>query len=526
MYKPASARVMLDRLDHMRSLYRKLRPANNDDWIVQRERESFTRILAGNIRQGRHQPTLHTIFQMKRHFRLSMDGAHRFFGFRLERIQSFDFRFNAARTRFIDSYRFNRHRRVDLPLRLDERAFFRPALMREGVSSWQHGVPVRQLERENWFPRHVRYAQIGFEDSVSSPLPTGAIVVVHPVSEEELHSPDPTGIYMLQFGNGYRCCGYSIRGRRVTLTPYRAEGMASVDFVLNQNVRVIGRIEGFALRLPRRRLHGVSHDLPVLHKSAPLIVPWTQPSLRKLFAAGEVRLHRPHGYWRKALPLLEEELGTHISERTIRRYSEDEAIDDGMLPLVGKLIGLAIRFGASYSDVLRLLSYLIDFEEGLYSLEELLRVKNLEELEDVTHGLEAAYPEQLWLQLLGELGNWSALMPNFFPALSSFQNRVIRVQHGEDFQGPFPMLSAGSWLLLNRTSEWIDDSRYEDEIAWERPLYVLRKDRRLFCGHIRRDDVRWYLTTQSHNRRVFTPIPARELRELRRVEGVVVRLAG
>lgn len=524
MYKPASTRVMLDQLEHVRSLYRGLQPASNADWQTQRERERFGKYLARNIRVGRHQPTVRTILEMKRHFGMSMEAAYLFFGFRLQEIQTLDFRLNGMRTRYIESYRFQRDRRIDLPLRLEERAFLRPALMREAVTSWQHGVSVRQLERAEWFPHRVRYAQIGFEDSLTSPLPAGAIVSVESVLKEEIHSPDPRGIYMLQFGNGYRCCGYTLKGQRLVLLPYRAYGTLPLEFVLDKDVRVIGRINSFALRLARRRLHGQLHDLPMTHKSAPLVDPWTHPSLRRLFAAGEARLYRPHAYWRKVLPTLEAELGVHVSERTIRRYCEGEETEARTLPLAGHLIGLALRFGPSFSDVLRVVFQSVDFDEGLYSLEELLRVDNLGELEEADSFIEPPYPEQVWLQLFGELGRWSPLVPGWFPALSSLQSRVLRIHAGEHFQGIAPLLSTGSWLLLNQDSEWIEDIPDDDEIGWNKRLYVLRKGNHVFCGHLRHDDGRWYLVTQPGNRRVYTPIPTRELGELRRVEGFVAQL--
>lgn len=523
MYKPASTRVMLDQLEHVRSLYRKLRPASDADWQTQRERERFGKYLTGNIKAGHHQPTVQTILGMKQHFRMSMEAAYLFFGFQLQRIQSLDFRLNGMRTRYIESYRFQRDRRIDLPLRLEERAFLRPALMREAVSSWQHGVSVRQLEQAEWFPHRVRYAQIGLEDSLTSPLPAGAIVSVEQVSKQEIHSPDPRGIYMLQFGNGYRCCGYAIKGRLLILLPYRTEGTQPLEFALDKEVRVIGRINSFALRLARKRLHGRLHDLPMTHKSAPLVDPWTHPSLRRLFAAGEARLYRPHAYWHRVLPVIEAELGIHLSERTIRRYSEEKETGSRTLPLAGHLIGLALRFGPSFSDVLRVVFHSDNFDEGLYSLEELLHVGDLEELEDTEIGIEAPYPEQVWLQLFDELGGWSQLIPRWFPTLSYLQGRVLRIQPGEHFQGIAPLLSTGSWLLLNRDAEWIEEISNDDEVGWNKPMYVLQKGNQVFCGHLHRDDGRWYLVTQPGYRRVYTPIPTRELGELRRVEGFVAQ---
>src|SRR5258708_24992768 len=73
------------------------------------------------------------------------------------------------------------------------------------VPEWQGNVPIRALEDLDWQKPGAFYVHVGTEDSLGSSLPPGAVALVVPVDEAERLRPNPRAIYLLQFGNGYRC---------------------------------------------------------------------------------------------------------------------------------------------------------------------------------------------------------------------------------------------------------------------------------------------------------------------------------
>ena len=203
MYKPVPRGQIVDTVAHLRELYREIKPANEHEYRAHERREVATKNLLSNLFRTKEHPTLHTVLEVADIFSLTLDGAHRLFGYNLESIREYDFWLNGGRTHIIESYPFERDMLIDLPSELGSSEVFRSnATLRNLVSEWQTDIPIRSLEEEGWQQPGAFYVHVGTEDSLGSSLPPGAITLVEPIQEEEQRRPNPRGIYLLQFGNG------------------------------------------------------------------------------------------------------------------------------------------------------------------------------------------------------------------------------------------------------------------------------------------------------------------------------------
>ena len=76
-------------------------------------------------------------------FSLTIEGAHRLFGYDLGGIREYDLRLNGRRTHIVESYAFERDLLADVPLELaPSEAFTLDGTLREFVRSWQRDVAV------------------------------------------------------------------------------------------------------------------------------------------------------------------------------------------------------------------------------------------------------------------------------------------------------------------------------------------------------------------------------------------------
>ncbi|NYF51632.1 hypothetical protein HDF12_001997 [Edaphobacter lichenicola] len=95
---------------------------------------------------------------------------------------------------------------MDLPFQCGgDEVFTRSSTLQDLVPEWQGNVPIRALEDAGWRQPGTFYVHVGTEDSLGSSLPPGASALVVPIDEVERMRPNPRAIYLLQFGNGYRC---------------------------------------------------------------------------------------------------------------------------------------------------------------------------------------------------------------------------------------------------------------------------------------------------------------------------------
>src|SRR5580692_8480588 len=251
VYTPVARSEIIDVLIHIRDLYRRIKPFNDGALRAHERREASIRDLLSNLPRTSKHPTLKTLLEIAETCSLTLDGAHRLFGYDIGQIRDFDLRLNGGRTHIIESIPFARDLSVDLPLRLAPRdAFARDALLRTLVPEWQTDRPISALEGESWSRSGAFYVHVGTEDSLGSSIPPGALALVEPIESDEASRPNPRNIYLLQFGNGYRCSHCVATRGRLHLFSSNRTYLGREEFVYPGAVRIAGRIRMFATVLP------------------------------------------------------------------------------------------------------------------------------------------------------------------------------------------------------------------------------------------------------------------------------------
>lgn len=311
MYRSVPRGQIADTLIHLRELFRAIKPSSEQEYRAHERREVVAKNLLSNLFRTKDHPTLHSVLEVADIFSLTLDGAHRLFGYELERIREYDSRLNAGRTHIIESYPFERDLLVDLPSQFgSDEVFGRNATLHDLVSDWQANIPIRVLEDSGWQRPGAFYVRVGTEDSLGASLPPGSVALVLPVDEAERLRPNPRTIYLLQFGNGYRCSRCVVTRGKLLLLVSRRRYNGPQEFAYPQSVRIAGRIKMFALGLPVPD-YPLLHTLPSLQQSAPLILPWEHSSMDRLFAAKHRRFRRSP----KDLPRIREEMETVFQDR-------------------------------------------------------------------------------------------------------------------------------------------------------------------------------------------------------------------
>ena len=206
MHSPVPSSEITEALIHIRDLFRRIRPSNERELRAFERREAATKDLLSNLPRTNEHPTLRTLLEIAEIYSLTLEGAHRLFGYSLQDIRELDLDLNRGRTHIFESYPFERDLLVDLPARLaPSESFAADAFLRDLVIEWQTGIPLRTLEEEGWEQPGTYYVHVGTEDSLGSSIPPGAMALVEPIGETERSLPNPRSIYLLQFANGYRC---------------------------------------------------------------------------------------------------------------------------------------------------------------------------------------------------------------------------------------------------------------------------------------------------------------------------------
>ena len=105
---------------------------------LNRESAGLSPDLLSNIRQFGSTPTPRQLQALKLRLSLTIGGAFKLFGYRLDRMRGIEALLNGERTRFVEAYPFHRDRPVDLPGVLGhEGAFQDSAFLSDLVVRWQ-----------------------------------------------------------------------------------------------------------------------------------------------------------------------------------------------------------------------------------------------------------------------------------------------------------------------------------------------------------------------------------------------------
>jgi hypothetical protein len=516
VYRNVPRPEILDALIHLRDLHRQSRPSNDRERQAFERRELVTKNLLSNLRRTGDHPTLSMLLEVADMFSLTVEGAHRLFGYNLSAIREYDLRLNGGRTHIVESYVFERDLLMDLPLELaPPESFDSDATLSELVRGWQRDIPMRALKGTAWHRPGIFYVHIGTEDSLGSSLPPGAMALVEPVDEEETRQPNPRSIYLLQFPNGYRCSRCVVgRGRLQLLTLERSYS-GPQEFAYPRGVRIAGRIRMFSARLPVPEYSPRSLEGYV--GSADLILPWEHRTRDRLLATGHRRFRRSKEEEQYVQSVLTAQLHSTLSERTSRRYRTPGPTE----PHVHALLQLTLAHFARYTDALQSSGYMIR-DAQRYSLETLLATKNLNELSRPRPAASAPVPRDVWDRRRSEFGEWPPLLGTKFPQLRRWDDRIVRLAQGCSIRGLHPQIAPGSWLLLEQLTAMPDTRSDWSKKGWSRPLYVLRRGVEMFCGYLERDGNRFALLTSSPEGHAKVTFDQNELGHFGRVAGVAV----
>ena len=185
MYRSVPRDQIAQSVAHLRELYRAVKPSTAQEQRANERREAVTKNLLSNLFRTKEHPTLHTVLEIADVFSLTLDGAHRLFGYDLDRIRDFDRRLNGGQTHIVESYSFKRDLLVDLPSQLAGTEFLGSiSTLNDLVPAWQTDVPIRALDEEAWHLPGAFYVHLGTQDSLGSSLPPGALALVEPIREE------------------------------------------------------------------------------------------------------------------------------------------------------------------------------------------------------------------------------------------------------------------------------------------------------------------------------------------------------
>jgi hypothetical protein len=516
VYRPVPRNEISDAVMHLRELHRQFIPSNDRERYASERRELITKNLLSNLpRMGNH-PTLSMLLEIADIFSLTIEGAHRLFGYDLGGIREYDLRLNGSRTHIVESYTFERDLLVDLPLELaSSEAFASDGTLQELVRSWQRDVPTRALRGPTWRRPGAFYVHVGTEDSLGSSLPPGAMALVEPIEEAEARQPNPRSIYLLQFANGYRCSHCVVTRGRLQLLNSERSYSGPQEFAYPKSVRVAGRIRMFAVSLP---LPEYSQDsLARYEGSAALILPWEHRTRESLLATGHKRFRRSQYEEQIVREFLQAKLHTRFSDRTWRRYRSPSSSE----PHVPALLQLTLAHFARYTDSLQAGGYIIR-DANRFSLDTLLVAKNYGELLIPRQTASAPMPKEVWETRQREFAEWPPLLAVKFPQLSLWDDRVVRLAQGSPIRGLHPQIAPGSWMLLEKLPATPNTRSDASKKGWSRPIYVFRRGLEMLCGHLERDGNRFALLSNNREGGVRVTFHPDELRNVSRVSGVAV----
>jgi hypothetical protein len=101
LYSSVPREQIADTLIHLRGLFREISPSNEKNYRARERREILTKNLLSNLFRTKDHPTLNAVLEVADAFSLTLDGAHRLFGYELERIREYDLKLNAGRTQIV-----------------------------------------------------------------------------------------------------------------------------------------------------------------------------------------------------------------------------------------------------------------------------------------------------------------------------------------------------------------------------------------------------------------------------------------
>jgi hypothetical protein len=116
VYRHVPRDQIADALSHLRELFRGIKPSNEQEYRAHEKREVVTKNLLSNLFRTKEHPTLNSVLEIGDIFSLTLDGAHRLFGYSLQEIREFDRKLNGGRTHIEGPHQRLRSGEVHRPL--------------------------------------------------------------------------------------------------------------------------------------------------------------------------------------------------------------------------------------------------------------------------------------------------------------------------------------------------------------------------------------------------------------------------
>jgi hypothetical protein len=120
VYRPIPRNEISDAVVHLRELHRQFTPSNDRERYAFERRELITKNLLSNLRRTGDHPTLSMLLEIADTFSLTIEGAHRLFGYDLAGIREYDRRLNGGRTHIERPHKRLCPRKVHRPLRVGD----------------------------------------------------------------------------------------------------------------------------------------------------------------------------------------------------------------------------------------------------------------------------------------------------------------------------------------------------------------------------------------------------------------------
>jgi hypothetical protein len=517
VYRPVTRGEIADALVHIRDLYRQIKPADEYESRAYERREAGIKDILSNLPRIKEHPTLNMVEEVADISRLTIDGAHRLFGYNLAKIREYDLLLNGGRTHIVESYSFERDRLIDLPMEFASKEIFEfDGMLGDIVTNWQTGIPIRVLEEADWLRPDTFFVHIGTEDSLGSSLPPGSLALVEPITEDEKLHPNPRMIYLLQFGNGYRCSRCVVSHGKLQLLSAERTYLGQQNFDYPGAVRVVARVRMFALKLPLPE-YPSRYSLPPCGNCADLILPMEQLTRNSLFATGHKRFKRTKDEEQLVREAFREVLGSSPSRRTERRYRNITSSE----PHVDSLIYFTVTNFARYTDALRSGGSVVT-DKGRFSLETLLNARQWIDVLAATPEVHLPQPGKGWEMYQRELVEWVPLLSLKFPELHLWNEQALRLADGSAIHGLDPAIGPGSWMFLEKASAIPDIQNEQKKSGWSRPLYVFRRGLKTICGYLERDGAGYALLSSAYGYGSTVTFGKDELNGLWRVGCVLV----
>ena len=94
MHSPVPSSEIIEALIHIRNFFRRTRPSSDRELRAFERREAVTKDLLSNLPRTNEHPTLRTLLEIAEIYSLTMEGAHRLFGYRLDDFRESDLDLN------------------------------------------------------------------------------------------------------------------------------------------------------------------------------------------------------------------------------------------------------------------------------------------------------------------------------------------------------------------------------------------------------------------------------------------------